>query len=199
MTGFEIKQKINSLKKQGKLFTNCAMWMALEDEKEFECKFLSGAVLYALVEDGVNRGFLSYNYEKDAIDIVSSLEADVVFEWPSREKNIMDDFFSKCGFEKITNMIRMSVSDVRPYIAEGSPTRKLFDKSLGRLAVENDAEKINDALRKVFDTKVSHLLDKESLIQEIKKGNVYAEFNQNGDCVAVLQFNTTHVKFGGGG
>lgn len=205
MTGFEIKQKINILKKEGKLFTNCAMWMALEDEKEFACKSARGAVLYFAVEDGVNRGFLSYNDEKSAVDIVSSIGTannagfNVVFEWPSREKGFMDGFFSKCGFRKITDMTRMSVADARPYITQDSPVRRLFNKELGGVAVVSDAKKIDDALRAVFDTKVSHLLEKEQLESEIKKGNVFVYFDKGGKVAACLQVAITHAKSRGGG
>lgn len=181
----EIIEKFYLFKSQGLKLSNMVFKPKCDSSMLIDCVYSLDSLVFWVEEESVKRGYFFSCDEEDLVVILKQCSPEIVFEYITKDKEALKDFFEKCGYENLMIQERISVSDITPFIKGDM----IVDEFV-HLAQENEVQEINRVLHETFDSRVAHLLNNNELLEEIKKANVYSYDKGN----AVLQVKYEGIK-----
>ncbi len=187
---------LETIKRYGLVQTNDYKRLFYTMEEEVEGYHTEKSLLVVQHDHGVNR--LLY-YTLDLCDLTEAIKRldnqEYVMEYITKNSEEKDELFKKMGFQVLTRIKRVAVKDCTLALGEQSPVMEYFDSNIGQVAKEKEAEEINQILWKVFDTRISRLLDREEVRQAIQKQEFTIERNQKEEIEAILQVKEQAKRF----
>lgn len=192
----EILRKIKELKlKKQKLYSNCYLSFNSMKDKEWNVYCSDISIVIQEKEGGSNR---LYFYTLDFADMGRLLEEpslDGIIEIIAKNPHEFEQDLLNVGFVSLAHMKRVASKDISEVIDCGMG---YFDKNTSHsfgVAVPADDIDIYNLLWKTFDTRVSHLPDKDHLEQMIKRKEFLIHRNEEGNIDSLLQCQTTPKSY----
>lgn len=168
-----ISDHIRRLKAGGKrVFSNSYLRFA-RNEQKWETAVSPASILILNVDHGVHRLLFYTTDFRDLGKIIrNSLERaeEYVIEIVSKDENLYKEELESMGFAVLARLCRVSVKDISPVFHEGNGISQMVDASIPTGAKVEDADSILETLWNVFDTRISHLPDRNEICRSIQRG-----------------------------
>lgn len=180
-----ILKKIRQLQKSGYPLTNGYTKEAIEKAEEiWESE---RAVLYAYDDNGVKR-LIYYALDPEALQKVLKMPEgqEYVLDFLTRNPEENREIMENAGFQVLARMMRVSNFQCGSMLKE-LPVIAYRDDSAGYTADISEAHEIKEKMWEVFDTRVSHLLEEEELIESIRRKEICIHRNEAGNIDAFVQ------------
>lgn len=153
----EVKQKINSLKKNHKrVITNFYPGL-VDNNQEIEYMENGKAIVFTVHGAFRKRCFFAYADEEDLVSLLLKVPSDTMMEFVSKEKeNPLEEVFHRGNMNKYASYIRKTVCyKENPYDIPETGRRALlsemYDPDCGEYAAIEEAEELAALHRQVFD------------------------------------------------
>ena len=188
MNSADIVAKISVLKKnKGQYFSNSCILFSQYPDKEWEVLETEQSLIIIITEKEIKRiVFYTVNFE-DLKQLIQNVGENVVIEVISKDKNYLKDAIERIGFKKLITQVKISCKKVSEVFDANSEIIKFYNPLIGELALESDADEINDILWSTFDTRSSHLKTKAELSKQIARGEFYVHRNENNRIDMLIQ------------
>lgn len=188
MNTAEITAWVSSMKKKGKLLTNCFAGFSSSEDTEYDAFYTNKTLLVINREYRVNRVWF---FTADPCDFAEAVRhflanCECTLDIVTREPFDLRNELYKAGFSCIAEMMRLANRNISEVLLEGSAVYKYCGYEYGEIAHPDDAETISDTLWRVFDTRISHLPEKAVLLDSIRKGE-FLVHKEKGRIVSLLQ------------
>lgn len=191
MTNIDIVKHINTIKLQGRCNgsykTNSFHNFALEkSEREHDVLMSEDSLCVIIHEPSVDRLLFFTVNDLDLVEISNLLGEGYVLDIVSKDSNLYADLLTKMGFKQLTKLQRVANKDMMLSILASTREMVLdFDKSI--VAQVQHIEDIYNLLWNTFDTRISHLPDKEELERQIKSMEIRIIEDESGKIVTLYQ------------
>ncbi|MGN0666503.1 MAG: hypothetical protein ACI4KF_08260 [Huintestinicola sp.] len=187
MTNSELQNTILSIKKScGKVYSNCFYNFNLTPEKEWETYRTEKTLFIVNEEYKVSRLWF---YTCDPADIPAAArllpDREFVLDIVGKDPELLLSELAAGGFEPAARMKRMSTGSIDGIFRSDSPLLKYMSDDRGTIATAEDAEDIYSTLWDIFDTRISHLPDMDSIYRSIAKGEFI--IRREGKIISLLQ------------
>lgn len=168
-----ISDFVKTLKKSGKtVFSNSYMRFA-NGGRTWNVSFSGQSVLILNVDQGVNRLlFYTTDFEDFEKLLRTSLdeEKEYVMEIVSKDRDLYREELGCAGFAMLAVMCRVSVKDISPLFMNANNISVMVNESIPVMAKSEDTDLLLHKLWDIFDTRISHLPDREELYRSIQNG-----------------------------
>lgn len=193
-----ISNLINKLKKSGKkVFSNSYMRFA-DGGRTWNVSFSRQSVLILNVDQGVNRLlFYTTDFEDFEELLRTSMdgEKEYVIEIVTKDRDLYREELRRAGFSMLAAMRRVSVKDISPLFMDTNNISAMVDESLPVMAEPGDADLLAHKLWDIFDTRISHLPDREEICRSIENGEFCIYRDEDLQVRAFLQSVTAPKSF----
>lgn len=188
MNTAEIANKISLLKRGGKVLTNCFVGFDPSDTKEYDAYSTEKTLVIVNREFRVNRVWFYTSAPEELVDLSDRYLRDdeYTLEIITKDPLLLKDVLNSSGFVCIAEMMRLSSNNVSSVFSSDSVVYKYCTAEYGYTAEISDAEEIFDTLWSVFDTRTSHLPEKEAIVDSITKGEILI-YKEQEKIVSLLQ------------
>lgn len=180
-----ILKKISQLRESGRLMTNCYKEEAIEKaEERWESE---RAVLFAYDDHGVKR-LIYYALDQETLEKLLKRLAgrEYVLDFLTRNPDDNREILENAGFQVLARMMRVSNFHCGSIFKE-LPIIDYRNDSIGYIADISETHEIKEKMWNIFDTRVSHLLDDEELMESIQRKEICIHRNEVGDIDAFVQ------------
>lgn len=185
-----ISKLIRELKLTGKqVYSNCFLRFC-NAAQEWEVYNSLQSILILKQENNVLRLLfytLDFSDLKQLLEESLPSEQEYILEIVAREKTLYRKELLNMGFTVFAQMLRMSVKDISPLFLPGRTFVESYDDLLAEQALLEDVPALWDKLWEIFDTRVSHLPDKEDLKEAVMRGEFCICRGKDSEILAFLQ------------
>lgn len=168
-----ISDFIKTLKKSGKkVFSNSYTRFA-DGGRTWNVSFSRQSVLILNVDQGINRLlFYTTDFEdfEELLRTSMDEEKEYVIDIVSKDRDLYREELARAGFAMLAAMHRVSVKDISPLFMNANNISVMVDESLPVMANSEDADLLLQKLWDIFDTRISHLPDREEICRSIQDG-----------------------------
>lgn len=191
-------EKINTLRHQGKkCSTNCFYSFAQANKAEWEV-FSTSDTIIMINEENITSRVLFYSTDPE--DLSQALkkcfpEKELVLEITAKDPDMMKNEIINGGFCQLSRMQRFSNRKISELFSVNSIVSEYEDYEIPSTAVISDAEDIYNFLWDTFDTRISHLPDKNQLYEAVKNGEFTIFRNSSSELTALLQAVVSKKSF----
>lgn len=184
--GEMIQKKIEKLQNTGRLLTNCySQDVMMQAEELWDSE---KGVLFSYDDHGIKR-LIYYTLEKEELGRLLKQAGggkEYVLDFLTRNAGENKEVLESAGFQVFARMMRVSNPNCGNMLAE-LPVMTYFDDTVGYAADISETHEIKEKMWLVFDTRVSHLLDEDELMEVIMRKEIDIHRNQAGEIDAFLQ------------
>lgn len=185
-----ISEHIRRLKASGKKVFSNSYLRFVKEEQQWETAVSPESILILNVDQGVRRLLF---YTTDFCDLRKILRTSLVrgeeyvLEIVSKDGGLYQEELEDIGFVEIARLSRVSVKDISPVFQGENEIGRMVDPSIPSAANEEDADSILEILWNVFDTRISHLPDRDEICRSIEKDFVCIYKDRDLNVRAILQ------------
>lgn len=189
MNTAEISKKISLLRKNGKLLTNCFVNFNMSDNKEYDVFSSENALIIINHEYRVNRVWFYTSAPQDLVELCNRYlnDDEYILDIITREPKQLREELNSAGFVCISEMMRLANHKISEVFSNDSAVYNYCSCEYGQAAAAEDADVICETLWRVFDTRISHLPEKNAIMESINNGEILLHKDNNQEIVSLLQ------------
>lgn len=189
----EVKQKINTLKKNTKGYITNFYPGLVDDKQEVEFMENEQAIVFIIQERFRKRCFFAYADEEAFVSLLLKVPSNTILEFVSREPtNPLEEVFDRGNMNAYATYIRKTECYVdNPYQIPGTGRRALlsemYDPNCGEYPTMEAAEELDALHRQVFDPLCDDMYTIDEWKEKIDKKEILV-YRENGKIMAYYCF-----------